>query len=155
MTRRHQLNSWMLIFLIASTAVIFLIGCSLRSGYTGIGDGQLFEFRDGLLSFILIIIGLFFTTFVYCVYSFQLPVFDYLSRIMFVNIASYSAIGLVMYLIRIPLYSGSLLLTDLVVSTILLLTYFYFRNRLYPIRVGFVSENLRQAQKIKTIKSVS
>jgi len=155
MTRRQQLNSWMLIFLIASAVVILLVGCGLRSGYSGLGDGQLFVFRDGLLSFILIIIGLFFATFVYCVYSFQLPVFDYLSRIVFVNVASYGAIGLLTYLFTIPIYSRSLFFTELAVSTILLLIYFYFRNRLYPVRIGLVSENLRQAQKIKTIKSVS
>jgi len=60
-----------------------------------------------------------------------------------------------MYLFRIPLYSGLLLLTELVVSTLLLLIYFYFRNRLYPVRIGLVSENLRHAQIIKVIKSVS
>ena len=155
MSRRRQLNLWTLIFLVASIAVIFLVSCGLRSGYAGLGDGQLFVFRDGLLLFSLIIIGLFVATFVYCIYSFQLPVFDYLSRIVFVNIASYSAIGLLMYLFRIPLYSGSLLLTELVVSTLLLLIYFYFRNRLYPVRIGLVSENLRHAQDIKAIKSVS
>ena len=111
MSRRRQLNLWTLIFLVASIAVIFLVSCGLRSGYAGLGDGQLFVFRDGLLLFSLIIIGLFVATFVYCIYSFQLPVFDYLSRIVFVNVASYSAIGLLMYLFRIPLYSGSLLLT--------------------------------------------
>jgi len=155
MTRRQQLNSWMLIFIIASAAVILLVGCSLRSGYAGLGDGQLFVFRDGLLSFLLIIVGLFVATLVYCIYSFQLPVFDYLSRIVFVNVASYSAIGLLMYLFRIPLYSGSLLLTELVVSTVLLLIYFYFRNRLYPVRIGLVGENLRQAQNIRAIKYVN
>ena len=155
MTRRQQLNSWMLVFLIASVAIIFLVGCGLRSGYGGLGDGQLFVFRDGLLSFSLIITGLFCATFVYCVYSFQLPVFDYLSRIVFVNVASYSAIGLLMYLFRIPLYSGSLLLTELVVSTLLLLIYFYLRNRLYPVRIGLVGGTPRQAQNIQAIKSVS
>ena len=155
MTRRQQLNSWMLIFIIASAAVILLVGFSLRSGYAGLGDGQLFVFRDGLLSFLLIIVGLFVATLVYCIYSFQLPVFDYLSRIVFVNVASYSAIGLLMYLFRIPLYSGSLLLTELVVSTVLLLIYFYFRNRLYPVRIGFVGENLRQAQNIRAIRYVN
>ena len=155
MTRRQQLNSWMLVFLIASVAIIFLVGCGLRSGYGGLGDGQLFVFRDGLLSFTLIIIGLFCATFVYCVYSFQLPVFDYLSRIVFVNVASYSAIGLLMYLFRIPLYSGSLLLTELVVSTLLLLIYFYLRNRLYPVRIGLVGGTPHQAENIQAIKSVS
>ena len=155
MTRRQQLNSWMLIFIIASAAVIFLVGCSLRSGYAGLGDGQLFVLRDGLLSFLLIIVGLFVATLVYCIYSFQLPVFDYLSRIVFVNVASYSAIGLLMYLFRIPLYSGPLLLTELVVSTVLLLIYFYFRNRLYPVRIGLVGGNLRQAQNSRAIKYVN
>ena len=155
MSRRRQLNLWTLIFLVASIAVIFLVSCGLRSGYAGLGDGQLFVFRDGLLLFSLIIIGLFVATFVYCIYSFQLPVFDYLSRIVFVNVASYSAIGLLMYLFRIPLYSGSLLLTELVVSTLLLLIYFYFRNRLYPVRIGLVNENLHHAQNIKAIKSVN
>ena len=155
MTRRQQLNSWMLVFLIASVAIIFLVGCGLRSGYGGLGDGQLFVFRDGLLSFTLIIIGLFCATFVYCVYSFQLPVFDYLSRIVFVNVASYSAIGLLMYLFRIPLYSGSLLLTELVVSTLLLLIYFYLRNRLYPVRIGLVGGTPHQAENSQAIKSVS
>ena len=155
MTRRQQLNSWMLIFIIASAAVILLVGCSLRSGYAGLGDGQLFVFRDGLLSFLLIIVGLFVATLVYCIYSFQLPVFDYLSRIVFVNVASYSAMGLLMYLFRIPLYSGSLLLTELVVSTVLLLIYFYFRNRLYPVRIGLVGGNLRQAQNSQAIKYVN
>ena len=145
----------MLVFLIASVAIIFLVGCGLRSGYGGLGDGQLFVFRDGLLSFTLIIIGLFCATFVYCVYSFQLPVFDYLSRIVFVNVASYSAIGLLMYLFRIPLYSGSLLLTELVVSTLLLLIYFYLRNRLYPVRIGLVGGTPHQAENIQAIKSVS
>ena len=152
MSRRRQLNLWTLIFLVASIAVIFLVCCGLRSGYAGLGDGQLFVFRAGLLLFSLIIIGLFVATFVYCIYSFQLPVFDYLSRIVFVNVASYSAIGLLMYLFRIPLYSGSLLLTELVVSTVLLLMYFYFRNRLYPVRIGFITENLRHARNIKAIK---
>ena len=155
MTRRQQLNFWMLIFVIASAAVILLVGCSLRSGYAGLGDGRLFVFRDGLLLFLLIIVGLFIATFVYCIYSFHLPVFDYLSRIVFVNFASYSAMGLLMYLFRIPLYSGSLLLTELVVSTVLLLIYFYFRNRLYPVRIGFVGENLRQAQNIRAIRYVN
>jgi len=155
MSRRRQLNLWTLTFLGVSIAVIFLVSCGLRSGYTGLGDGQLFVFRDGLLLFSLIIIGLFVATFVYCIYSFQLPVFDYLSRIVFVNVASYSAIGLLMYLFRIPLYSGSLLLTELVVSTLLLLIYFYFRNRLYPVRIGLVNENLHHAQNIKAIKSVN
>ena len=155
MTRRQQIHSWTLIFVIASAAVILLVGCSLRSGYSGLGDGQLFVFRDGLLLFSLIIIGLFVATFVYCIYSFQLPAFDYLSRIVFVNVASYSAIGLLMYLFRIPLYSGSLLLTELVVTTLLLLIYFYFRNRLYPVRIGLVTENQRHAQNIRAIKSVS
>ena len=155
MSRRRQLNLWTLIFLVASIAVIFLVSCGLRSGYAGLGDGLLFVFRDGLLLFSLIIIGLFVATFVYCIYSFQLPVFDYLSRIVFVNVVSYSAIGLLMYLFRIPLYSGLLLLTELVVSTLLLLIYFYFRNRLYPVRIGLVSENLRHAQGSKAIKSVS
>ena len=155
MTRRQQLNSWMLVFLIVSAAIIFLVACGLRSGYGGLGDGQLFVFRDGLLSFSLIITGLFCATFVYCVYSFQLPVFDYLSRIVFVNVASYSAIGLLMYLFRIPLYSGSLLLTELVVSTLLLLIYFYLRNRLYPVRIGLVGGTPHQAENIQAIKSVS
>ena len=123
MSRRRQLNLWTLIFLVASIAVIFLVSCGLRSGYAGLGDGQLFVLRDGLLLFSLIIIVLFVATFGYCIYSFQLPVFDYLSRIVFVNVASYSAIGLLMYLFRIPFYSGSLLLTELVVSTLLLLIY--------------------------------
>ena len=155
MTRRQQLNSWMLIFVVTSSAVILLVGCGLRSGFAGLGDGQLFVFRDGLLSFLLIIIGLFFATFVYCTYSFQLPVFDYLSRIAFVNVASYSAIGLLMYLFRIPLYSGSLLLTELVVSTGLLLIFFYFRNRVYPVRIGLVGEDRRHSQNIRAIKTVS
>ncbi|SVC22297.1 uncharacterized protein METZ01_LOCUS275151, partial [marine metagenome] len=104
MSRRRQLNLWTLLFLVASIAVIFLVSCALRSGYAGLGDGQLFVFRDGLLLFSLIIIVLFVITFVYCFYSFQLPLFDYLSRIVFVNLAGYSLIGLLMYLFRIPLY---------------------------------------------------
>jgi len=59
-----------------------------------------------------------------------------------------------MYLFRIPLYSGSLLLTELVVSTLLLLMYFYFRNRLYPVRIGLVGKNQSQAQNISANKFV-
>ena len=154
MSRRRQLNLWTLIFLVASIAVIFLVSCGLRSGYAGLGDGQLFVFRDGLLLFSLIIAGLFVITFMYCIYSFQLPLFDYLSRIVFVNVAGYSLLGLLMYLFRIPLYSGSLLLTELVISTLLLLIYFYFRNRLYPVRIGLVGANLQQAQNIQAIRYV-
>jgi len=154
MSRRRQINLWTLIFLVASITVIFLVSCGLRSGYAGLGDGQLFVFRDGLLLFSLIITGLFVVTFMYCIYSFQLPLFDYLSRIVFVNVAGYSLLGLLMYLSRIPLYSGSLLLTELVTSTLLLLIYFYFRNRLYPVRIGLVSSNLEQAQNIQAIRYV-
>ena len=154
MSRRRQLNLWTLIFLVTSITVIFLVSCGLRSGYAGLGDGQLFVFRDGLLLFSLIITGLFVITFMYCIYSFQLPLFDYLSRIVFVNVAGYSLLGLLMYLFRIPLYSGSLLLTELVISTLLLLIYFYFRNRLYPVRIGLVGANLQQAQNIQAIRYV-
>ena len=154
MSRRRQLNLWTLLFLVASIAVIFVVSCALRSGYAGLGDGQLFVFRDGLLLFSLIIIVLFVITFVYCFHSFQLPLFDYLSRIVFVNLAGYSLIGLLMYLFRIPLYSGSLLLTELVVSTLLLLMYFYIRNRLYPVRIGLVGKNQSQAQNIPANKFV-
>jgi len=154
MSRRRQLILWTLIFLVTSITVIFLVSCGLRSGYAGLGDGQLFVFRDGLLLFSLIITGLFVITFMYCIYAFQLPLFDYLSRIVFVNVAGYSLLGLLMYLFRIPLYSGSLLLTELVISTLLLLIYFYFRNRLYPVRIGLVGANLQQAQNIQAIRYV-
>ncbi len=155
MSRHRQLNLWTILYLLGSIAVIFVVSCSLRSGYAGFGDGQIFVFRDGLLSFSLIIIGLFVISFVYCIHSFRLPLFDYLSRIVFVNVAGYSLIGLLMYLFRIPLYSGSLLLTQLVLSTLLLVIYFYVRNRLYPVRIGLVGTSQRHTQNIQAIKHVS
>ena len=126
-------------FLAISTFGIVLLGALLRSGYNYIGDGEIFVFRDNLLGFLTILAICYLVGLLWCSFSLRVPRYDYIGRIIGVNLIIYSALGLSLSWLRIPLYSRSLILSEFVLSTILILTFVYLNNRFFPLVIGTFS----------------
>jgi len=126
-------------FLAISTFGIVLLGALLRSGYHYIGDGEIFVFRDNLLGFLTILAICYLVGLLWCSFSLRVPRYDYVGRIIGVNLIIYSALGLSLLWLRIPLYSRTLILSEFTLSTILILTFVYLNNRFFPLVIGTFS----------------
>ena len=122
-----------------STFGVVLLGALLRAGYQYIGDGEIFVFRDNLLSFLTILAICYLAGLSWCAFSMKLPRYDYIGRIVAINIFIYSLLGLSLSWLRIPLYSRTLVLSEFILSTILILLFIYLRNRLFPAVIGTFS----------------
>ena len=140
-------------YAISSAALVFLVGVVLRSGFQSIGDGQIFVFRDGLLLFLFSIVLLYTLTLSFCSFIVKLPTIDYTSRVIAINILVYGLFGFVLTFLRIPLYSRTLIVSEFVLTTILLLSYFLIRHIFFPIRLGVIgitnNENMPSVGKAK------
>jgi UDP-GalNAc:undecaprenyl-phosphate GalNAc-1-phosphate transferase len=128
-----------LVYGVFSTFLIVLVGALLRSGYEYIGDGQIFVFRDGLFGFLALLATCNVLGLVWCAVSLKLPRYDYIGRIIGVNLVIYGALGLGLVWMRIPLYSRTLILSEFLVSTLLILLFFHLRGRFFPILIGTFS----------------
>ena len=138
----HKWNqvSRFIIYISLSSLAIVLVGVMLRSGFQYIGDGALFVFRDGLFSFLVALIGIYILSLIVSITSIRLPYFDYVGRIVVINLLVYSLFGFTLSLFQIPLYSRTLIVSEFILSTLLVLSYFFLRNRLSPTRIGVLSE---------------
>ncbi len=125
-----------LLYGVTTTPLIFLVGALLRSGYQFIGDGEIFVFRDGLLIFLIALVCLYLLTLILCVSIIRLPVIDYASRIIVINTLTYSLFGFLLAFLRIPLYSRTLMVSEFILSTILILVFFWLKFKFLPIHVG-------------------
>ncbi len=126
-------------YLTMSTYAIVLLGALLRSGYRHIGDGEIFEFRDNLLAFLIILAVCYLIGLVWCSFSQKLPRYDYVGRIIGVNLITYSALGLSLSWLRLPLYSRTVLLSEFILSIVLILLFVYLKHRFFPLVIGTFS----------------
>jgi lipopolysaccharide/colanic/teichoic acid biosynthesis glycosyltransferase len=125
-----------LLYGVTTTPLIFLVGVLLRSGYQFIGDGQIFVFRDKLLIFLIVLVCLYLLTLILCVVIIRLPVVDYANRIIVINTLTYGLFGFALAFLRIPLYSRTLIISEFILSTILILLFFWLKIKFLPIHVG-------------------
>ena len=128
-----------LVYLAMSTFAIVLLGALLRSGYSYIGDGEIFEFRDNLLAFLSILAVCYLVGLTWCSFSHKLPRYDYVGRIIGTNLIIYSALGLSLSWLRIPLYSRTVLLSEFILSIVLILLFVYLKHRFFPLVIGTFS----------------
>jgi lipopolysaccharide/colanic/teichoic acid biosynthesis glycosyltransferase len=70
----------------------------------------------------------------------KMPRFDFLNRIIVINLIVYGFFGLVLSISRITLFSRTVMLTDFIVTTILLMSFHFLRHRLYPINLGILPD---------------
>jgi lipopolysaccharide/colanic/teichoic acid biosynthesis glycosyltransferase/uncharacterized MnhB-related membrane protein len=75
-----------------------------------------------------------------CHHLIKIPSFDIFNRIIFVNLIVYSFLGLLLSILRIHLYSRPVVLTEFIVSTILLAIFFSLWYRTYPRRLGILPD---------------
>ena len=139
MPNRSKKYIFYLLFLAISTFGVVLLGALLRSGYNYIGDGEIFVFRDNLLGFLTILAICYLLGLLWCNLSLRVPRYDYVGRIIGANLIIYGALGLSLSWLRIPLYSRTLILSEFILSTILILTFVYLNNRFFPLVIGAFS----------------
>jgi lipopolysaccharide/colanic/teichoic acid biosynthesis glycosyltransferase len=69
-------------------------------------------------------------------YILKLPRFDFLNRILAVNIIIYSFLGLTLSTLRLPLVSREVFLSEFLLSGALLIVYHMLRHKFFPKRLG-------------------
>jgi lipopolysaccharide/colanic/teichoic acid biosynthesis glycosyltransferase len=93
---------------------------------------------------------------------FRFPKFDLPAQLFVTNLVSYGFCGLILSALRIPLFSRPVILTEFVLSTALLLIYFHFNFRFFPILFGIlpdvdnthlVSNRYVKFRSLKSVKS--
>ena len=139
MPKRPKRLLFFALYLCISSAVVFLIGVVLRSGFEYIGDGRIFVFRDGLLFFLTLLVCGYISTLALCAYTIRLPTFDYIGRIIVTNVVTYTFLGFLLSFLRIPLYSRTIVVSVFIASTVFVFAYCIIRNRLFPTIVGITS----------------
>lgn len=142
MSKRSKRLLFFALYLCISSALVFLIGTTLRSGFEHIGDGRLFVFRDGLLFFLILLVFVYVSTLALCAYSIRLPTFDYIGRIIVTNVVTYTFLGFLLSFLRIPLYSRTIIVSVFIASTVFVFAYCTIRNRLFPTLVGITSGSI-------------
>ena len=148
----NRRNLFIVLYAIGSSTLIFVFGSALRSGYQFVGDGELFVYRDGLLFFICVLCILYLSTLFICHHLIKLPLVDCASRIVLFNLAVYAFLGFVLLFLRIPLYSRTILISEVILSTLLLLLFFSIRNRYFPVVLAILSEEASSI--VQNIRSV-
>jgi exopolysaccharide biosynthesis polyprenyl glycosylphosphotransferase len=75
-----------------------------------------------------------------CFIYVRIPTIGYIGRIILLNVLVYSSFGALLSFLRIPLYSRSLVLSELIFSVVLILVFFWLRTKLFPITIGVVCD---------------
>ena len=95
-----------------------------------------------------------------CIRRLALPTADFFNKIIFIYLVIYVLLGLVLSVIRIPLFSRVVFLSEFVLSTIFLVSLLFLFHKIFPKRIGLLSnlnpidfQHLRPIQWI-TIDSV-
>lgn len=73
-------------------------------------------------------------------YVLKIPRFDFFNRILTINIVIYSFLGLTLSALRLPLVSREVFISEFLLSGVLLIGYYLLCHRLYPKRLGLLSE---------------
>lgn len=94
--------------------------------------------RDKLM-FILGFVVAFIAAFLAIVYALKFPRFNFFNRIIAINIAAYSFLGLTMTTLRLPLASREVFISEFLFSTTLLIIYYILGHRLFPRRIGVLT----------------
>ena len=136
----HNRRRLLFLYAIVSSGIVFVTGAMLRSGYQYIGDGEIFVFRDQLLTFLIALVVIHVVTLMLCFIYVRIPTIGYIGRIILLNVLAYSSFGTLLSFLRIPLYSRSLVLSELIFSIILILVFFWLRTKLFPITIGVVCD---------------
>ena len=123
-----------IIYTIAALVVTSLIAVGLLSGLTSI---YLFVHNEvltdvGLLVFVAGFPVTYFISFLACHFLLKMPRFDYFSRVIVTNLITYGFFGSLLSVSRIPLFSRTVILSEFIVTTILLIVFHILQHRLYP-----------------------
>ena len=76
---------------------------------------------------------------VICIRRLSLPTADYFNKIIFTNLTVYVLLGLLLSVIRIPLFSRVVFLSELILSTIFLVSLLFLFHKKFPRRIGLLS----------------
>ena len=145
MHKRLKKYIFSLFYTTITTFGIVVAGALVRSGYSYIGDGEIFVFRDNLLVFLAVLAICYLIGLSWCGFSLRLPRYDYVGRIIGFNLIIYSALGLGLSWMRIPLYSRTLILSEFLVSTLFIPTFIYLSHRFFPLVIGAFSSEPRDS----------
>jgi UDP-GalNAc:undecaprenyl-phosphate GalNAc-1-phosphate transferase len=88
------------------------------------------------LAFILGFLVAYITSLLAFEYTLNLPRFDFLNRIIAINILTYSFFGLTLSALRLPLASREVFVIEFLISSSLLVINYVLVNRIFPRRIG-------------------
>ena len=128
------------IYTLLAVLIILFIAIGLQSG-----SSELYSFvRDDLLMDthrLIFVLGLpvtYFVSFSVIHFLVKIPRFDSFSRIIVVNLIAYGFFGLVLSASRIHLFSRTVMLSEFVITTFLLIGFHFLRHRMYPNNLGIL-----------------
>jgi len=137
------LNRWS--FQIIYTAVALIAIVYLALTFLSAGSAPLFVFLrndilndSGRIVFLLGFPVAFLISLLAITYTLKLPRFDFFNRIITINLITYSGLGLLLSVLRINLFSRTVFLSEILLTTILLVVFHILRHRLYPRRLGIL-----------------
>lgn len=100
--------------------------------------------------------ALFFATFLAAFFLLRTPKLDSVNRIIVLNILAYSFLGFVMSILRVPFYSREVFVIGFLLSSLLLVSHYWIRHRMFPKIVGtFPGTNVDFLQSNPMYKTVS
>ena len=127
-------------YTLLAVLITFFIAIELQSGSSGI---YVFV-RDDLLTdyprlgFVCGLPVAYIASFVVCHFLIKMPRFDSFNRIIVINLIVYGFFGLILSISRIHLFSRTVILSEFIVTTILLVAFYFIRYRIYPTRLGIL-----------------
>ena len=91
-----------------------------------------------------------------CIRRLALPTADFFNKIIFINLVIYVLLGLVLSVIRIPLFSRVVFLSEFILSTLFLVSLLFFFNKIFPKRIGLLSNlNPIDFQRLRPIQWIT
>ena len=125
-------------YTLLAVLIILFIAVELQSGSAGI---YVFVREDLLtdlprFAFVCGLPGAYVASFLGCHFLIKMPRFDSFNRIVVINLIVYSFFGLILSISRIHLFSRTVMLSEFLVTTILLVAFYFLRYRLYPRSLG-------------------
>ncbi len=131
------------LYLIFGVILIIWLAAGLQAGPSGVYLFLIYDVAtdSNRLYFILSFVPAFAAGFSIIGYTLKLPRVDFFSRIIAINIVTYSFLGLGLSTLRLPLVSREVFIYEFLLSIVLLVGYYLLRNKLFPPHAGVVDDS--------------